>query len=248
MGKKVLVAIVIFLAFFALLYVFLRIAIDAVPNAAQPTITLTSFYLASIPTLFLFLLFISFFLAMQTWRAVEKKPWKKWWNVVEVIWIVGGGLGIFGIVSAQTPAFRSRALDIDLQSIGAQRAELSKMAVQVVASSCIPTPIDTKVCGFANHLTAISARDLPIRWIDFLLTLNRYVRAHRDQALQIQPFYKLLDAYDELEQMDVAYDLDARTETSLGPAWVKWFAILAPQVFAIIFPLRMGRAIAAFGL
>ncbi len=36
--------------------------------------------------------------------------------------------------------------------------------------------------------------------------------------------------------------------TIVVPPWTKLFTIFAPHIFAIVFPLRLGRALAAFGL
>src|SRR4051812_12244135 len=66
----------------------------------------TGLWVATVPLIFILTMAIAAFLAMRTMRAPAKaKPrWKSFWNVVEIVWLMGTGAGVFAIMGTSAIA------------------------------------------------------------------------------------------------------------------------------------------------
>jgi hypothetical protein len=207
-------------------------------------------WLALIPTIFATSLVVSVVLGILTLRAPpeHRRRWKTYWNIVEFVWIFGTGWSIFGLISNQVPNLQNELAGLYSSAISAANPEIETMSGKLQAELCRPRPFDEATCTALGELT--SGDPLGKIWNgdaywQFATAMDRFVRQHPDN-----PAVAPLGAFrDDLIQIR---DGKTMREHDLAPrkfpGWIRWLNISAPLIFAFVFPLRIGRAVAAFGL
>ena len=236
----------------AVFYIFIRTAEIATSN--PPFVTTTALWLALIPAIFISVLSLAGSLAVLTWRATAegKQQWKIFWNVVEIVWLLGTGFSIFGVITTQAASFLPLVKDFYAQDIRNSGKEISEFAKHIRKEYCSPTPADQEICSRIADLTDSTKLTDPnnsalrgdFAW-KFLTIVNQF-RLQHPESPALPEFEKLSGSlWDYSEQLGFFF---REATTHVTPAWARWLTILSPQIFAFVFPLRLGRALAAFAL
>ena len=236
----------------AAFYSFIRTAEVATNN--PPFVTTTALWLALIPAIFILVLFLAGSLAVLTWRATAegKKSWKVFWNVVEVVWLLGTGLSIFGVITTQAASLIPLARNAYARDIRVHGEVVTSLAKHIRQEFCIPAPADPEICARVDDLIDsakltdpnMSALRGDFAW-KFLTSVNQFRRQHPESPALTE--FERLSGYLWDYSEDLGFFFREAT-TLVIPGWAKWLTILSPQIFAFVFPLRLGRALAAFAL
>jgi hypothetical protein len=122
---------------------------EEVATNNPPFVTTTAFWLALIPAIFILVLSASGSLAVLTWRATSdgKTRWKAFWNVVEVVWLLGSGLSIFGVITTQAAPLIPPVRDRYAQEVHAQGEAVADLAKHIWQESCVSNPADPAICA-----------------------------------------------------------------------------------------------------
>ena len=215
----------------------------------QP-IGLVSRWLALIPSIFAGVLVVSVVLGILTLRSPpeRRRRWKAFWNVVEFVWIFGTGWSIFGLISTQLPRLQDELASVYRSAFTALDPELSAQARTLMGDHCKPRPVDEEVCAVLGKLAAGDPLgkiwDGVADW-RFSFAVDRLARQH-----PASPAITALAAFrDDVVALSAGKSMREQDLTPRRfPGWIRWLNISAPLIFAFVFPLRIGRAVAAFGL
>jgi hypothetical protein len=216
----------------------------------KQSIGVVSHWLALIPTIFLSVLVVSVVLGILTLLSPpdRRRRWKTFWNVVEFVWIFGTGWSIFGLISTQLPRLQDELASTYNSVITELNPELSREASELMAQHCRPQPVDEQVCAVLGDLAAgdpigkIWEGDAYWR---FSLAVDRFVRLQPNSPA-VAAVVEFRDGLLGLRGGKSMREQDLTPRRF--PAWIRWLNIAAPLIFAFVFPLRIGRAVAAFGL
>ena len=246
-GAKLLIGFsALCLACLGMMFIFIRVAQFA--SDSTHVLTTTAVWLALIPCIFLTTLFFSFYLAFRTWRSAEENKtwWKQFWNVIEVVWLLGSGLSIFNLVAAQGGALIPIASSLYKQEADELLDAVQSEAARTRAQFCVEHPIDVPACALIERLAQL---DQVNRSLSVSFELSTAVNRLRAE----QPTHPAITAFTLLNRKIFDY-IDAegfvrrefRTRTQ--PSWISSFILFTPHIFAFVFPLRLGSALAAFRL
>jgi hypothetical protein len=215
----------------------------------RPFITTTAVWLATIPTIFIPVFALSIFLAILTWRATpdRKGQWKAFWNVIEIVWLVGTGLSIFGIISTQAASLVPIIVSSYEQDAHHQGERLSDFARQTQQTFCSQNPVDEDICSYIFMLTDLRKNSAIINndTLRFGSLVNQFKNKHPESPA-LPAISKLSSDY--WDYVEATGFLIREPKTLIVPGWAKWVTIFAPQIFSFVFPLRLGRALAVFAL
>jgi hypothetical protein len=232
---------------FGTVFTFVRTAEWAAGNSRS--IGNTAGWVAAVPSIFIVVFSVAIVLAVLTWRspAANRSNWRIFWNVIEIVWLVGTGLSVFGAISNQSVALRERIAGIYQQDLTGQRKSLAAAANELDAKYCKPEEFDGNLCARIRSLSSeekILAKAEDIFW-QFGLELARFAAQSPQSPVlfDVRKFDYDLFAYIE----NLKFESIDRKPVIL-PDWAIWLTIFSPHIFAFVLPLRLGRALAAFAL
>jgi hypothetical protein len=218
-------------------------------NPGFPFITGTAGYIALAPALFVVTFYTSLLLAVATWRSstTGRKKWKAFWNVIEIVWLLGGGLSIINLLVTQATAIMPEIIAYYEQDASAARAKLQDDAKEVQSRFCTPTPEDGEICDRVGRLTRlVSDPAIPDDFgFRLILSTDNFIRAHRNDpsAQMLDELHTKMFDY-MVEEGFVLREKDTRLKT----VWSTSLIRSTPAIFAFVLALRLGRALAAFAL
>jgi hypothetical protein len=247
MRKRVILGLGVLALFLIAEFIFLRVAMLAAGNSHF--VTTTAIWVATIPALFLAFMTISLYLAAATLRASQtlKPSWKIFWNLIEIVWLVGTGLSIFGTIAGSANIVVPLIVAAFQDDMRDEAQEVSVEAKNIYGKHCAKDVLDQQLCEDIDKITRLpqNLTTPGVAAFDFMLEVNR-VSQKRLPAPEEPDVRKLAEDFWDYKEVVSAMNREPTTITS--PAWAKMLMIFAPHILAVVFPLRLGRAIAAFGL
>jgi hypothetical protein len=209
-------------------------------------LTLGSLWLALLPGILVISTVISTVFVFLTYYSKLNKEQellgfiKSVWNVIEIVWILGGSLSFAGLLVGSYSTFVKLEVGIYQNSLA---EDINTVADKASSLSSVTCPSDSfaYLCEYlatvGKHATDGDAQD---QWSAI------YHRTQTDK-LDIVRTSKLWSVENALQ--DVSNDITAMKhdrERELLPSWTIWLTMFSPHIFSFVFPLRLGRALAAF--
>lgn len=205
-------------------------------------IGIVSVWVAVVPIVFIPTLVLSGYLVAFTFRSSEanKYRWKHFWNFVDALWLIAAGLGIFATLAAGAIALAPVVDKYYQGEIAEKQKKLPVLALNSYNSICHGPGRSDALCV---HLESFIKQPGPFVFPE---ELARYFRqtnlSENDRAATVELRMGLMELGEDMKFENL------EAQTSSFPGWATWLAIFAPHLFAFVFPLRLGRAIAVFRL
>jgi hypothetical protein len=166
-------------------------------SGGSDELTSAGYWMSSV----LMLLFISFsisiILAIETLRAKDenKKKWKKFWNIVEILWLLSAGLAIFGYISAARPLLMQVIDDIHHQELDDAAKKIGDSAKVIQGEFCKSDIVDEKICSSLAVFADINeySQFREEETVNIEDVVGQFIREHPKHVLRKQIYFFIAD-------------------------------------------------------
>lgn len=226
------------------LFILLRVSVAASGDGIF--VTTTALWLGSVAAIVFVSAVISTVLVIMTFRSSEDRnsKWKAFWNLVDLAWVIVSGLGIFGAISTAGNILMPLIADLYVQDQHEAASEIAAAARLIDGGFCSTAFRDRDICAKVEVISNPAAVEKqPFSPSEFSNEVAQYMSRYHDMpwARDLAAIERQYWDYQEL----VGFGR-RETTTIVSPRWAKWVITILPLIFALAFPARVGRGIAAF--
>lgn len=189
------------------------------------------------------MLVITIALVRSNFRNPGSKNWKVFWNVAELLWVVGAVFSLVAALQESDMRVRPEIVASMAADTSERRAALALEAEEVLFLACGRSTAGPACSMIDAARTPEGQRQANMFDVSHIAELARDRDAIPDDDVRARLF-KLIDDWFIVGEGEA---LEKFEESPLElPNWMRAILLFAPHVLAFVFPLKLGRTLVAF--